>query len=201
MSWAIRKGETEFGFTFHYMDAELDTGGILAQVAIPFDDEHSWDELEPQMVEAITEMFPRVLERVEQGDPGDPQPEAEATYYSFFEPEYVWIDTSATREEIARQVRAWRFHSPVDGDRAARCSSATGRRSACSGSAVSRPTARRWSARTAHCGSWKRRPHEARDRDHDVRAGRAAGASGTCLRRSSRSTTWTPSSARAAGRC
>ena len=24
--WAIRNGETEVGFTFHYMDAELDTG-------------------------------------------------------------------------------------------------------------------------------------------------------------------------------
>ena len=26
VSWAIRNGETEIGFTFHYMDAELDTG-------------------------------------------------------------------------------------------------------------------------------------------------------------------------------
>ncbi len=119
VSWAIRNGETEFGFTFHYMDAELDTGGILGQAAIPFHDEHSWDELEPRMVEAITEMFPRVLERVEQGDPGDPQPEGEGTYYTFFEPEYVWIDTSGTREEIARQVRAWRFHSPVETPRGA----------------------------------------------------------------------------------
>ena len=50
VSWAIRNGETEIGFTFHYMDAELDTGGILAQATIPLGDEHSWEELEPTMV-------------------------------------------------------------------------------------------------------------------------------------------------------
>ena len=34
VAWAIRNGETEIGFTFHYMDAELDTGGILGQAPI-----------------------------------------------------------------------------------------------------------------------------------------------------------------------
>jgi methionyl-tRNA formyltransferase len=119
VAWAIRNGETEIGFTFHYMDAELDTGGILAQVKFPLRDAQSWDELEPTLVEAITEVFPGVLDRVEQGDPGDPQPEEAGTYYSFFEPEYAWIDISRPREEIARQVWAWRFHSLVEGPRGA----------------------------------------------------------------------------------
>jgi methionyl-tRNA formyltransferase len=119
VSWAIRNGERVIGFTFHYMDAELDTGGILAQASIRLGDEHSWEELEPSMVDAITGIFPQVLERVERGDPGDPQSDEEATYYSFFEPEYAWIDWAQPAVEIERQVRAWRFHSAISGDRGA----------------------------------------------------------------------------------
>jgi methionyl-tRNA formyltransferase len=113
MAWAIRNGETEVGFTFHYMDAELDTGNVLGQARITLGREHSWEELEPKLIPAITEVFPAVVERVERGDPGDPQDEGHATYFSFFEPEYVRIDWSKTTAEIERQVRAWRFHSPI----------------------------------------------------------------------------------------
>jgi len=119
VGWAIREGETEIGFTFHYMDAELDTGNVLAQAAIPLGDERSWDELTHKLAAAVGEVFPTVLERVERGDPGDPQPEGEGGYFSFFEPEYVWIDWSRPAAEIERQVRAWRFHSQVEGERGA----------------------------------------------------------------------------------
>ena len=64
VSWAIRNGETEIGFTFHYMDPELDTGNVLGQARVPLGDEHGWDELEQKLVSAIGEIFPTVLERV-----------------------------------------------------------------------------------------------------------------------------------------
>ena len=54
-----------------------------------------------------------------QGDPGDPQDESVASYFHFFEPEYAWIDRSRSTDEVERQVRAWRFHSRVPGDRGA----------------------------------------------------------------------------------
>jgi methionyl-tRNA formyltransferase len=119
VAWAIRQGETQIGFTFHRMDPELDTGAILAQAPIPLADEHSWDELAPKLVRVVGELFPTVLERVERDDPGDPQPEGSGSYFSFFEPEYAWIDWSRPAREIERQVRAWRFHSLVPGDRGA----------------------------------------------------------------------------------
>lgn len=119
VSWAIRNGETEIGFTLHYMDAELDTGRILGQALIPLGDEHSWEELEPALVAAVSEIFPSVLERVERGDPGDLQREEEATYFSLFEPEFAWIDWSRPAREIERQVRAWRFLPNAPGDRGA----------------------------------------------------------------------------------
>jgi len=109
VAWAIRSGETEIGMTFHRMDAELDTGAILSQEAVPLGDEHSWDELTPKFVDVVGRLLPAALARVEAGDPGDPQDETIASYYSEFEPEYAEIDWSRPREEVARQVRAWRF--------------------------------------------------------------------------------------------
>ncbi len=73
VAWAIRDGENEIGFTFHYMDAELDTGNILAQERVPLGDEHAWDELTPKLATAVGNLLPAVLERVARGDPGDPQ--------------------------------------------------------------------------------------------------------------------------------
>jgi methionyl-tRNA formyltransferase len=111
VAWAIRNGESEIGFTMHYMDAGLDTGNVLGQVRIPLDHEQGWEDLEPKFGPAVGELFPSVMDRVERGDPGDPQAEEDATYFSFFEPAYAWIDWSKPAAEIARQVRAWRFHS------------------------------------------------------------------------------------------
>ena len=113
VAWAIRNGESEIGFTLHYMDASLDTGNILGQARISLGDAQGWEDLEPHFGPMIGEIFPPVLERVERGDPGDPQTEEDATYFSFFEPEYAWIDWSKSADEIVRQVRAWRFHSPA----------------------------------------------------------------------------------------
>ncbi len=112
---AIRNGEREIGWTFHRMDAEFDTGPILAQKAFPLAYEHSWDELLPRIAESVNELLPRALERVEQGDPGDPQSEEAGEYAAPLEPEYVWIDWSRPAAEVERQVRSWRF-SPGTGD-------------------------------------------------------------------------------------
>lgn len=111
VSAAIRGGESEIGFTFHYMDAELDTGNILGQEVIPLGEEHTWDELTPKLATAVGNLLPVVLERVASGDPGDPQDERQASYHAAFEPEYAQIDRSRTVDEIERQVRAWRFQS------------------------------------------------------------------------------------------
>jgi methionyl-tRNA formyltransferase len=119
VSWAIRNGDDEIGFTFHYMDAELDTGNILGQVRIPLGEEHSWDELTPKLAGAVGGMLPAVLERAARDDPGDPQDESVASYLGAFEPEYAVIDRSRSRAEIARQVRAWRFHAGSGPDRGA----------------------------------------------------------------------------------
>jgi methionyl-tRNA formyltransferase len=118
VSWAIRNGDRKLGFTFHRMDPELDTGAILAQGTFEVGDEHSWEELEPKLVETVVTLLPKALARIEAGDPGDAQ-DGDGSYFSFFGPDYVWIDWSRPAQEIYRQVQAWRFASATDGDRGA----------------------------------------------------------------------------------
>ncbi len=119
VAWAIRNGETEVGITFHRMEPDLDTGPILAQAPLTLGDEWSWEELGPQLAGLVAQLLPIVLERVQNGDPGDPQDEEAAEYQSFFEPEFAEIDWSRSAGEIVRQVRAWRFGFSLEGEQGA----------------------------------------------------------------------------------
>jgi methionyl-tRNA formyltransferase len=119
IAWAIRNGETEVGFTFHYMDAELDTGNIVAQERIALDDEHGWDEMTPKLASAVGRLLPRVLERIAAGEVGEPQDESAASYFGPFEADYARIEWAQTVDEIERQVRAWRFFTGAGSERGA----------------------------------------------------------------------------------
>jgi methionyl-tRNA formyltransferase len=110
VSWAIREGDGSFGVTWHRMDAELDTGAILAQTSVSDrDDEFSFEELGPRMLEAALQILPRALERLAAGDPGDSQGADGASWAGHFDADYAQIDWSRPAQEIHRQVRAWAF--------------------------------------------------------------------------------------------
>jgi methionyl-tRNA formyltransferase len=122
MAWAIRNGETEIGMTYHLMDAEFDTGNILAQTAVPLDDDETNDSLWPKLGAAAAKLLPVVFERLARGDRGDPQEGGD--YQSLFDDDYAMVDTGQTAEEVHRQVRAWRFafigknlRGPIHGQR------------------------------------------------------------------------------------
>jgi methionyl-tRNA formyltransferase len=110
MSWALREGDSEYFITWHRMDAELDTGAILAQTSIPIlDEETTIFETGPRVLEATLGLLPQVFERLAAGDPGDPQATEGASWAGFFEEDYATIDWSRTSREIHNQVRAWAF--------------------------------------------------------------------------------------------
>jgi methionyl-tRNA formyltransferase len=117
LAWAIRDGETEVGLTFHRMDEHFDTGPILAQGSAPLADEDSWEALGPKLQGLAAQLFPRVLERLAAGDPGDAQTEEGASYAGRFDDDYVALDPTRPAEEVLRQVRAWRFAPLTDGGR------------------------------------------------------------------------------------
>src|SRR5262245_30037763 len=107
IGWALRNGDRELGFTFHRMDADFDTGRILAQGSAPLAGAERADDVLETLFRVATSLLPRALERVEADDPGDLQAEEEATYAGFFEPEYAEIDWRRPADEVHRQVRAW----------------------------------------------------------------------------------------------
>ena len=120
LSWALREGDPVFGITWHRMDAELDTGPILAQTSIPIlDEETTMFETGPRMVPVGLALLPQVFERLAAGDPGDPQATEGASWGGMFEEDYATIDWSAqTAREIHNQVRAWNYAfgmGPVQG--------------------------------------------------------------------------------------
>jgi methionyl-tRNA formyltransferase len=110
LAWAIRDGDGEFGITWHRMDAELDTGPILAQATVPMqDDDFDIAAVGPRMGAVALQLLPRVLERVAAGDPGDPQPAHGVTWAGHFGDDYLAVDWSRPARQIHDQVRAWRF--------------------------------------------------------------------------------------------
>jgi methionyl-tRNA formyltransferase len=92
------------------MDAELDTGPILAQTSVPIlDEETTVFETGPRMLEATLSLLPRVFERLVAGDPGDPQATEGASWAGFLGEDYATIDWSQPAREIHNQVRAWNY--------------------------------------------------------------------------------------------
>lgn len=110
-AWTLRAGDSDWGFTWHRMDAELDTGNVLAQGTVPVeDDDVDIAEFGPRLMEVALGLLPQALDRVAAGDPGDPQPAEGATWAGHFEADdYARVDWSHTAREIHNQVRAWQL--------------------------------------------------------------------------------------------
>jgi methionyl-tRNA formyltransferase len=102
------------------MDAELDTGNVLAQATIPIeDDDVDIAEFGRKLLEAGAAILPRALERVAAGDPGDPQPEEGVTWAGHFQDDdYARVDWSQPARRIHDQVRAWHLTFGMSGLRA-----------------------------------------------------------------------------------
>ncbi len=110
LAWAFRDGDGQYGITWHRMDAQLDTGPILAQATVPMeDDDFEMWIVGPRMGAVALGLLPAVLERVAAGDPGDPQPAEGATWAGHFTDDYVAIDWTQPARRIHDQVRAWQF--------------------------------------------------------------------------------------------
>jgi methionyl-tRNA formyltransferase len=107
IAWAIRDGDEEIGITFHRMDAELDTGAILAQRRFPLQLEPP-DVFYPRMGQLVGEALTEALERLAAGDEGTLQP-AGGHYESFFSEDDAWLDLSRPAMEVHRLAWAWRF--------------------------------------------------------------------------------------------
>jgi methionyl-tRNA formyltransferase len=108
IAWAIRNGDEEVGVTFHRMDAELDTGPILAQSSYPLGELVEPNEFYEGMGKVVMQTLATALERLEAGDEGTTQPEG-GEYEGFFTDEDAWLDPARPAIELHRLVWAWRY--------------------------------------------------------------------------------------------
>jgi methionyl-tRNA formyltransferase len=115
VAWAIRAGDEEMGISFHRMDAELDTGPILAQRRIPFGEFEPPDDFFPKIGPTVGEALTEALAKLEAGDPGTVQADGSGSYETFFGDDDVWLDLARPAAEVHRLVWAWRYGMRVDG--------------------------------------------------------------------------------------
>jgi methionyl-tRNA formyltransferase len=111
VAWAVRNGETEIGLTYHLMDAQFDTGNVLAQKPIPLAEDATNESLFGQMPALTAELLPIVFDKLARGDRGRPQEGGE--YQSIFEDDYRFVDRTQNAADVHRQVRAWSFVPPI----------------------------------------------------------------------------------------
>jgi methionyl-tRNA formyltransferase len=111
VAWSIRAGDEEIGLTFHFMDAELDTGPVVAQGGMPIGDWAEPDELFGRFGAVVGRTLAEALVRIEAGDRGTVQPEG-GEYETFFTDADVWLDPALTAAELYRLVWAWHFTLP-----------------------------------------------------------------------------------------
>jgi methionyl-tRNA formyltransferase len=116
VAWAIRAGEAETGVTFHFMDAELDTGPVVAQRRFPIGDFVEPDEFYGRIGPVMMETLVDALQSIESGERGTPQPEG-GQYETFFADEDVWLDRARPALEMHRLAWAWRYAIALQTDR------------------------------------------------------------------------------------
>jgi len=115
LSWAIRSGDETVGVSFHFMDADLDTGPIVAQRRFPLGEPTEPEAFYTQMGPVVVETLLEALERVAAGERGTPQ--EGGTYESFFTADDVWLDRTRTARELHLLAWAWHYTPPVGTER------------------------------------------------------------------------------------
>lgn len=105
--WHFMNGETQGGLTTHRMEAEFDTGPILAQRAIEIAPDDDVDSLVPKFSTVAGEVIIETLAKVAAGDPGTPQPSEGASYAPLCTEAERWLDWSRTATQLRNQIRGW----------------------------------------------------------------------------------------------
>lgn len=115
IGWALRNGDPELGFTFHFMDTDFDTGPVLVRGSAPLAPAERAEEVLGALFKLWATLLPEALTRIEAGERGVEQSPEDGSYAGFFEEEFAELDCTRPAEEVHRQVRAWWLAASRDG--------------------------------------------------------------------------------------
>ena len=111
-AWAILKGETAYGVTWHALTDSIDKGNIYADAAFEISDADTALSLNAKCFEAGMTSFASLLDRVEQDlAHGQPQPAGDCRYFGKADRPHgaATIDFHRTTADIGRLVRGLSF--------------------------------------------------------------------------------------------
>lgn len=109
LTWAIINGETEVGYTYHYMTPEVDKGNLLLQRRLGIEPYDTQATLYHRLMFHAAGDFLEALTLVEAGAHGVAQDHSAGSYYKRGCPHNGQIDPSWTREKIKRFIRAMTY--------------------------------------------------------------------------------------------
>jgi len=102
--WQFRAGEKRTGITLHFMDQTPDTGDIIFQAAVPFQDGITTSEAEHLLAEAGARLLLEAISKLDKL-PSIPQSEIHASYQPRPTPEDRLISTSWTARRTYNFIR------------------------------------------------------------------------------------------------
>jgi methionyl-tRNA formyltransferase len=111
--WQLMNGEPEIGLTVHRMDAEFDTGPILAQATMPIDPDWYIEDLGPALGQLGALVIPKGLAAAIAGEPGTPQPTEGGSYAPLTTEADRLLDWSRPASQLRNQVRAWSMEGAI----------------------------------------------------------------------------------------
>lgn len=118
---AILHGDAQTGISLMQMDAGLDTGPVLAQVATPIGNAETAGELHDRLAVAAAELLWNTLVELEAGQLPRPRPQdsAQATHAPLIAKSDAQLDWQRPAPELARAVRAYNpwpvAHGEIEG--------------------------------------------------------------------------------------
>lgn len=105
LTWAMVQGESQVGFTYHYVDEEYDTGNIIIQESEPLEPYDLQATLFQRMMVKSMGRFMDAFDHVAAGRPGVPQ-RGEASYFRRGAPFDGVIDPTWADGTVERFIRA-----------------------------------------------------------------------------------------------
>lgn len=112
LTWAIVNGETNCGFTYHYIEKEVDKGNIILQVEEKIYEFDTQQSLYSRIMFKSLEYFNEVLDMVIANNPGKKQP-IKGSFYKRGCPHNGELNIEWDTEKQKRFIKAM-IHPPLD---------------------------------------------------------------------------------------
>lgn len=104
--WPIRRGDESTGSTLMLISAGLDRGNILWQEEIPIENTDTYGSLTEKLIKLTNSGIQPILEKVDVGFVGQPQPQEKTFYARKLRKEDEAVDFSKSATELSRQIRS-----------------------------------------------------------------------------------------------